>query len=85
MREDLNRNLIIAGVCAPVSIACILIFRVLQFNLSIDTAAVGEVDSATTMGIAFGYLMLLGGAVLFGIFAIVAAVRALRIWRRREP
>jgi hypothetical protein len=85
VREELNRNLIIAGVCAPISIACILIFRVLQFNLSVDTAAVGDVDSATKMGIAFGYLMLLGGAALFGVFAIVAGFRALRLWRRRDP
>ncbi|HTX59164.1 MAG TPA: hypothetical protein VMH02_05750 [Verrucomicrobiae bacterium] len=81
-RSDFNRNAIVFSWTAPAAVICWLVFHALYWNLSVTAAAVGEIDAGTKMGIAFGYIAMVGGTAIFAVLALVAGTRALRIWLR---
>jgi hypothetical protein len=81
-RAELNRNLIVAAIAAPSAVAIFLIFHAVYENIEITAKAVGEIDSATSMGLAMGWIAMVGGSGVLAAIAIVAAIRALRVWSR---
>jgi hypothetical protein len=81
-RAELNRNLIICVWTAPAAIVIFLIFHAVYTNISETAAAVGQIDAATTTGLAMGWVAMVGGTGVFGVIAIVAGIRAIRAWSR---
>jgi hypothetical protein len=81
-RAELSRNLIIFGWTTPAAVAVFFIFHGVYTNIFETAKAVGQIDSATTMGLAMGWLAMVGGTGVLGVIALVAAIRALRAWSR---
>jgi len=79
---ELSRNLIIVAWTAPAAVVVFLIFHGVYTNISETAKAVGQIDSATTMGLAMGWIAMVGGTGVLGVIALVAAIRALRAWSR---
>ena len=80
----LQRYTIIFAVAAPTSIVTWLIFHAVYVNLSLSEAAMGYVDPLTKMGIALGYLAMVGGTLVFAAIALWAGIKALGVWRGRK-
>jgi hypothetical protein len=81
-RAELNRNLIICAWTAPAAVLIFLIFHAVYTNIFETAQAVGQIDSSTTIGLAMGWVVMVGGTGVFAVIAIVAAIRALRAWSR---
>ncbi len=81
-RADLNRNLIICAWTAPAAVVIFLIFHAVYTNIFVTAKAVGQIDSGTKMGLAMGWIAMVGGTGVFGIIALVAGIRAIRAWSR---
>ncbi len=81
-RAELQRNLIIAGCCAPIALLIYAIAHAAYTNLFETTQAMGSVDPATHVGLDLGYLTMIGGTAIFALLALIAVVRAWRVWRR---
>ena len=81
-RAELSRNLIICAWTAPAAVVIFLIFHAVYTNITETAQAVGQIDSSTTIGLAMGWVAMVGGTGVFAVIAIVAAIRALRAWAR---
>ena len=78
----LQRYMIIFALAAPTSVVTCLVFHSVYVNLSLSEAAMGYVDPLTKMGIALGYLAMVGGTLVFAAIALWAAIKAVGVWRR---
>jgi hypothetical protein len=81
-RAELSRNLIIAACTAPSAVLVYVIFHAVYTNIFETAAAVGQIDSGTKMGLAMGWIAMVGGTGVLGVIALVAAIRAFRAWSR---
>ena len=85
-RAEINRNLVIFAICAPSAAVIWLIFHGVYTGLTESAKAVGYVDSGTQMGIALGYVAMIGGTLVFAGLAAWSGFRALALWlgQRRD-
>jgi hypothetical protein len=81
-RAELNRNLIILAWTAPTAVVIFLIFHAVWENLTITAQAVGDIGSQTQIGLAAGWVAMVGGSGVFAVIALVAAFRAVAAWSR---
>jgi hypothetical protein len=81
-REARARYLTIFLVAAPSAALCWVVFHAVYENLTIAVKAVGYVDSTTQIGIALGYVAMVGGTVLLAVIALWALIAYVRILSR---
>jgi len=77
-----ERYAIIFACAAPASFFTWLVFHGVFVNLSESEAAMGYVDPLTKMGIALGYIAMIGGTLVFAGIALWAGVHAVAIYLR---
>jgi len=74
-----QRYAFIFAVATPTSVVTWFIFHRVFVNLSQDEAAMGYVDPLTRMGIALGYIAMIGGTLVFAGIALWAGIRAIAV------
>jgi hypothetical protein len=83
-REQAVRYLVIFACAAISAILVWVVFRSVYSGLTQAAAAVGYVDSGAQIGIAFSYLMMVGGTGVLAIVALWAAIKLLTTWWRAK-
>ena len=82
-RTQTNRHAIVTVAAALAAVVTWFVFHAVYVNLSQAVQAVGYVDSSTRIGIALGYLAMVGGTAAFAATALWSGIRLLLSLRRR--
>lgn len=82
-RDDVTKYLTIFALAAPAAIIVWFVFHAVYTDLTLSEKAVGYVDPTTRMGIAFGYIAMIGGTLLCAVVALWAGVRLILTLARR--
>jgi len=80
-RGQRNRYLIIFFSTAPSAAIVWYVFRGVYDNLTASVKAVGYVDASTQIGIALGYVVMVGGTLVLAAIAAWSLVSYLRVPR----
>jgi hypothetical protein len=78
-REERNRYLITFALSAPAAAIVWYVFHGVYEDLTQTEKAVGYVDPLTQTGIYLGYVVMVGGTLIFAAIALWAAIRWLRL------
>jgi hypothetical protein len=81
-RQQRNRYLTIFCLSAPAAAIVWFVFRGVDQDLTRAVRAVGYVDSMTQMGIALGYVAMVGGTLIFASIAAWSLFAYLRLLLR---
>lgn len=79
-RDEIKRYLTVFCATAPAAVVVYLIFHAVYTNIAITAQAVGQVDSGTKIGLAMGYVAMVGGTAIFAAFAIWSGYHLVRAW-----
>jgi hypothetical protein len=80
-REQAGRYLLAFAFSATGALLVWFVFHGVYAGLTQAAAAVGYVDSGAQIGIAFSYLMMVGGTSVLGIVALWAAYKLATVGR----
>jgi hypothetical protein len=80
-RDEVRRYLTIFCGTAPTAVVVYLIFHAVYTNLQITSQAVGDVDPGTKIGLAMGYVAMVGGTGVFAALALWSGYHLIRAWR----
>lgn len=83
-RQQRNRYLTIFFLSAPAAAIVWFVFRNVEQNLTAAVRAVGYVDSMTQMGIALGYVAMVGGTLILAGIAAWSLFAYLRLLLRNR-
>jgi hypothetical protein len=78
-RAERNRYLTIFLFTAPAAALVWFVFHLVYENLSASVKVVGYVDSTTEIGIALGYVTMIGGTLVLAGIALWSGIAYLRI------
>ena len=81
-RWQKSRYLTIFLFTAPAAAIVWYVFHGVYESLTASVKAVGEIDASTKIGIALGYVVMIGGTFVLAGIAVWSAVAYLRLLRR---